>query len=394
MVTKKLIVCLALIPVIALACNQKPTNTTIIADTTVVKKITVPYDTITDSKVAFFSGMAHGKTECLSGLDTTTNWKSFAVTMDTMFNKIEKNRLQKMRVWADSQLVNNQAPITVFYPFSGPDFLNANVFFPRADSYIMIALEPIGDLPNLCSMQTKAVNGYLTSVNKSLSDIFMRSYFITMKMLGALKKDSVNGTVPLISLFIKRTGHNIVSIKPIGVGPTGKWNYLDSLKGVKGVTKGVKIDFVDIDCDKPQSVFYFKTDISNDGLNVNPGFRKYLSQLTNCYSYLKAASYLMQWKEFSMIRNTIFDKSDCILQDDSGIGYQYFDKTKWDIRLYGKYQKPNKEFGNINEPDLAKAYKDSVYRKVPFVLGYNWKTKSINMLYAVKKGKMKLPVNK
>lgn len=394
MSTRKLLLCIALIPAIALSCNQKQTNTTATADTTAVKRITFPYDTITDNRVAFFSGMAHGQTECLGKLDTTKSWKSFSAAMDTMFKKIEVNRLEKMRIWADSQLVNSKAPTTVFYPFSGPDFLNANVFFPKAENYIMIALEPIGDLPNFCTMQPKAVNSYLNSVNRSLSDIFMRSYFITMKMLGALKKDSVNGTVPLITLFIKRTGHNIVSIKPIGVGADGKWNYLDSLKAVKGVTKGVKIDFVDIDCDKPQSVFYFKTDISNDGLNLNPGFRKYLSLLPNSYSYLKAASYLMQWKEFSMIRNTIFEKSDCILQDDSGIGYQYFDKTKWDIRLFGKYQKPNKEFGNINEPDLAKAYKDSVYRPVPFVLGYNWKTKSINMLYAVKKGKMKLPAHK
>jgi len=390
MLTKRLIVCLALLPIFALSCNQKPANTS--ADTVVVKKITFPYDTLTDNTVAFISGMAHGKTECLGALDTTKKWKSFAIAMDTMFQKIETNRLEKMRVWADSQLVNNKAKTTVFYPFSGPDFLNANVFFPNADSYIMIALEPIGNLPNLCEMQPKGVNNYLTNVNRSLSD--MRSYFITMKMLGALNKDSVNGTVPLISLFIKRTGHNIVAIKPIGVDPTGKWHYMDSIKNMKGVTKGVKIDFVDIDSDKPQSVFYFRTDISNDGLNVNPGFKKYLSLLPNSYTYLKAASYLMQWKEFSMIRNTIFEKSDCILQDDSGIGYVYFDKTKWDIRLYGKYQKPNKEFGNINEPELAKAYKDSSFRQVPFVLGYNWKTKSINMLYAVKKGKMKLPAGK
>lgn len=392
MPTKKILLGLVLIPAIALSCNSKPANNSTATDT-IPKRVTLPYDTLTDNKVAFFSGMAHGNTKCLSEFESTTKWKMHAQRMDSMFHKIEVERLEKMRVWADSQLTESKAPTTVFYPFSGPDFLNANVFFPNAQNYIMIALEPIGDLPNLCSMQPKSIDNYLNNVNRSLSDIFMRSYFITMKMLGALNKDSVNGTVPLISLFIKRTGHNIISIKPIGVDPNGKWNYLDSLKGVK-VTKGVKIDFVDANGDKPQSVFYFKTDISNDGLNVNPGFRKYLSQLPNCYSYLKAASYLMQWKEFSMIRNTIFDKSDCILQDDSGIGYIYFDKTKWDIRLYGKYQKPNKEFGNINEPELAKAYKDSIFRPVPFVLGYNWKTKSINMLYAVKKGKLKLPAKK
>jgi len=393
MSTKKLIIFLAFLPIAAYSNNQKPVNTNTITDTTAkVKRITFPYDTLTDNRVAFISGMAYGNTECLGTLDKTTKWKSFSVAMDSMFEKIETNRLQKMRVWADNELVSNQAPTTVFYPFSGPDFLNANVFFPNAQNYIMIALEPIGEIPNLCKMKPVGVNNYINNVNRSLSDIFKRSYFITMKMMGVLNKDSVNGTVPLIALFMKRTGHNIVAIKPIGVDINGKWHYMDNLKDMKGITKGVKIDFVDINSNKPQSVFYFKTDISDNGLNVNPGFRKYLSQLPPSYTYLKAASYLMQWKEFSMIRNTIFDKSDCILQDDSGIGYQYFDKTKWDIRLYGKYQKPNKEFGNINEPLLAKAYKDSVYRPVPFILGYNWRTKSINMLYAVKKGKMKLPV--
>lgn len=392
MPTKKFLLGLLFIPAIALSCNSKPTNTAVVTDT-IPKKVTLPYDTLIDNKVAFFSGMAHSGTKCLTELESTTKWKSHATRMDSMFHKIEVERLEKMRVWADSQLTESKAPTTVFYPFSGPDFLNANVFFPNAQNYIMIALEPIGELPDLCKMQPKSIDNYLNNVNRSLSDIFMRSYFITMKMLGALNKDSVNGTVPLISLFIKRTGHNIISIRPIGVDPNGKWNYLDSLKGVK-VTKGVKIDFVDADGDKPQSVFYFKTDISDNGLKLNPGFRKYLAQLPTSYSYLKAASYLMQWPEFSMIRNTIFDKSDCILQDDSGIGYRYFDKTKWDIRIFGKYQKPNKEFGNINEPDLAKAYQDSVFRPVPFVLGYNWKTKSINMLYAVKKGKLKLPAKK
>ncbi|MHC1702581.1 MAG: hypothetical protein AB9846_01615 [Tenuifilaceae bacterium] len=394
MSAKKLFVCIALLPIIIFSCQQKPANKVPPADTKVINKISFPYDTLTDNKVAFISGMSHGKTECLTALDSTTKWKTFAVSMDKMFNEIEVNRLSKMRVWADSELVDNKAKTTVFYPFSGPDFLNANVFFPNADSYIMIALEPVGALPNLCDLKTLSVNNYLDNIHGSLSDIFKRSYFITMKMLVDLNRDSVNGTVPVISLFIKRTGHNIVSIRPIGVDSTGNWLYTDSIKSKKGITHGMKIDFVRADSDKPQSVFYFRTDISDIGLNKKPGFRKYLSELPNSYTYLKAASYLMHWKEFSIIRNTIFDKSDCILQDDSGIGYNYFDKTKWDIRLYGKYKKPHKEFGNINEPELAQAYTDSVYRPIPFVLGYNWKSSSINMLYAVKKGVMKLPAIK
>ena len=107
--------------------------------------------------------------------------------------------------------------------------------------------------------------------------------------------------------------------------------------------------------------------------------------LPESYTYLKAASYLMHGKDFSMIRNVVFDKSKSILQDDSGIAYRYFDKTKWEIHLYGSYTRPGKEFSWINETDLAKAYTDPSVKPVPFTLGYNWRTRHINLLYAVRK---------
>ena len=93
----------------------------------------------------------------------------------------------------------------------------------------------------------------------------------------------------------------------------------------------------------------------------------------------------MHGKDFSKIRNIIFEKSSSILQDDSGIAYRFFDHNTWNIHLYGKYVKPGKEFSWINETDLAKALSDPSVKAVPFTLGYNWRTQAINMLYAVRK---------
>jgi hypothetical protein len=120
-------------------------------------------------------------------------------------------------------------------------------------------------------------------------------------------------------------------------------------------------------------------------LKKNPGFKKYLSLLPQCLTYLKAASYLMHGSDFSMIRNFVFEKSKTILQDDSGIAFRYFDRKVWDIHLYGKYIKPGKEFSWINETDLAKAFSQSSVKPLPFTLGYNWRRGGINMLYAVRK---------
>jgi hypothetical protein len=364
------------------SCNQKPPK---VAEPIAPKVYSVPYDTLTDDLASFISGIEHGKSGCLARLDTTTNWKQFSVRIDSGFLDLDTARFARMGIWADSELIDRHGSTTLFYPFGGPDFLNANIFYPNADRYILIGLEPIGGMPDLCNMNDDLINKYLEDVRYSLKDIFKRSYFITGNMIGALKKSSVNGSVPVISLFIKRNGYNIVSINKVGIDDTGICQPADSLKNIKNFTRGIKIDFAADTGRRVQSVYYFQTDISDEGLNKNHGFQKYLSLLPQSYTYLKAASFLMHGKDFSMIRNVVFDKSKSILQDDSGIAYRFFDKTKWDIHLYGKYARPGKEFSWINETDLAKAYTDPSVRPVPFTLGYNWRTQQINLLYAVRK---------
>ena len=311
--------------------------------------------------------------------------KKFAFTMDSGFADLDTSRFIKMKVWADSELISRKGSTTLFYPFGGPDILNANIFYPNADKYILIGLEPVGELPELCNVPIEQVNRYLGDVWYSLKDIFKRSYFITGNMIGALKKNSVNGAVPVMSLFLKRNGYHIVSLEYITINSDGSCIPSDSLKNVKGLAHGVKLDFAADTGKRIQSVFYFQTDISDAGLKTNGGFYKYLSQLPKCHTYLKAASYLMHGADFSVIRNIVFEKSSTILQDDSGIAYHFFDKNIWNIKLYGKYMRPGKEFAWINETDLAKAYQDPSITTVPFTLGYNWRTQAINMLYAARK---------
>ena len=373
---------LVFIVLVVVSCNQKPKK---VVDTIVPKPYSVPFDTLKEDAASFISGMQHGKSGCLARLDTTTKWKQFSIRLDSGFLDLDTARFTKMGKWADSELIDRHGSTTLFYPFGGPDLLNANIFYPNAEKYILIGLEPVGDMPDLCNMSVEQTNKYLEDVRYSLKDIFKRSYFITGNMIGALKKNSVNGSVPLISLFIERNGYNIVSINKIGIDSNGTWQPSDSLKNIKSFTHGIKIDFAADTGRRIQSVFYFQTDISDEGLKKNPGFQKYFSSLPLSYTYLKAASYLMHGKDFSIIRNIVFDKSKTILQDDSGIAYRYFDKTKWDIHLYGSYTKPGKEFSWINETDLARAYTDPSVKPVPFTLGYNWRTQHINLLYAVRK---------
>ncbi len=58
-----------------------------------------------------------------------------------------RGRLAPMREWASKELGSATAA-TVFYPFSGPDFVNVFALFPHAKTYLLIALEPVGEMPD------------------------------------------------------------------------------------------------------------------------------------------------------------------------------------------------------------------------------------------------------
>ncbi len=380
---------LLLILVLSLSCKPKPKPVEVIEVKKEVKDSIIPQilpvNSVTDDIASFISGTPYGKSQCLSKYDSIIKWTSYAKELDKLFSNASSLRLEKMKTWAATELKRDRITSTVFYPFSGPDFLNAHLFYPNADQYIMIAMEPIGHLPDICNMHPDSVKSYLNSVNYSMRDIFKRSYFITSKMNADLNKTKVNGTVPLLSLFIKRTGHQIVSIQKICVDSTGNLQALDSLNKKNKIVQGVRIDIRSASDKKLQSVFYFRTDISNKGLEKNPGFKTWLSRLPQSNSYLKAASYLMHFDDFKQIRSIVFDVSSTILQDDSGIAYKYFDKSRWDINLYGVYVKPKDEFDYIDEPDLAKAYQSEKTKPLTYSVGYNWRTGHSNLLYAVRK---------
>jgi hypothetical protein len=90
--------------------------------------------------------------------------------------------------------------------------------------------------------------------------------------------------------------------------------------------------------------------------------------------YAKSASYLMNYGTFSAIRNICLAKSKSILQDDTGIGFKYFDKNQWKLKLYGHYVTPVRDFKGVYDAGLAAAYAadTTAVKPLNFSLGYHW----------------------
>lgn len=315
-------------------------------------------------------------------------YKLYSDSMDRGFKHIEEIRLSKMRDWAKTELAPElAAPKTVFYPFSGPDVLHCVQFYPDADQYIMIALERYGSMPVMENMDATKTTNTLNAVLKSLEDIFGKSYFITRKMMRDVS-NPWNGVTPVASVFLVRAGYAVLDVKYKQLLDDGKTLVEmpnDSMSSVPNAC--VEIYFRKNGSKKIQKLVYFKTNLCDDpyekygSFKDNKALQTYLNNMPECYTYLKSASYLMNYKTFATIRNICLAKSKSILQDDTGIGFQYIDKAKWTIQLYGNYVTPVSDFKGVFQQDLHKAYTDSTQVKpLPFSLGYHWANKNTQNL--------------
>ena len=338
------------------------------------------------------SVLAGIKSSCgsLTNYMDSSAWKENALFIDSSWNRLERGRLIKMRKWRDTELSKiNQSEKTLFYPFSGPDFLTAYTFFPDVDRYIMLGLEPIGRLPEITKMKAKDAELYVKYFKISLADIFNKSYFITQYMGRDLNNQKVNGTLPVLSFFIKRTGNEITDIKY--VVKSGR----DSIKEVpydykdkKNLPFGVHIEVV---CNgKPKSIYYFRYDVSNAKFNDTTLFMKYLKKMQGpVATYIKSASYLLHNDFMSNMRSFILQKSDDVVEDDTGIPFRYFiEKDNWTTKVYGEYQRPVKDFKWLDRQKELQAVfdKDSLHiPKLPFHLGYHWSSNKDVLLVCTKK---------
>lgn len=337
-----------------------------------------------DDVAKYIAGMALQSSKVIdSALTNNPIWKEYSTNFDKSWRKLDTTKIVKMKMWRDKELKEVTSK-TVFYPFSGADFLNGFIFFPQADKYILVGLEPVGTLPDFHKgMPEDSLSAYFQEVNRSLYAIINFSFFRTKSMKADFKNKDLNGTIHLILLFMERTGNSIVDIKPVVVNENGEISALQN--GTKVSNKGVEIDFVNSDS-VLKKVYYFSVNLDNEHLNKNQNFTTFINQQNDVVTYIKSASYLMHASYFSAIRDLILSKSNYVLEDDSGIPYRYFKTEEWTPTFYGKYSGAISLFPNKFQKDLDSCYKNSTAVKpLDFGIGYKYKVGESNLLFFKKK---------
>ena len=286
----------------------------------------------------------------LAPFTQTAAWQDHAAAIDKAWKTKEHFQLEPMADFMRSHASEYyRSSGTMYYMFSGPDFLYANTFFPNASLYILAGLEPVGQVPDLTRMSPETLNANLGALRSSMSTLLITHYFVTKEMKSGLGRGNVTGTLPILYVFLARLGCTV-----------------QDTTYVHAPADGVKITFSRRGA--TQTLYYFRTDLSGG----NSSFLRWCAARGPGVSLIKAASFLMHGEGFSGVRNFLLDHSSFIVQDDSGIPVRAFGKA-WALEFYGRFIPHDTEFAKYNQQALAEAYRrNPAPPELGFAFGYWW----------------------
>lgn len=322
----------------------------------------------------FIAGMPVSDTGKLVKYTQKKEWKTYAADMDKNWAKFQQEKTASMKPWIEKELAEvNKNTKTVFYPFSGPDFVYVNTFLPDAETYYLVALEPVGIIPDITKIDN-SMNSFFGALNNAVRDNLNLSFFITKSMKTQMNNEQIKGTLPVLLFFMARMNYHIQNISPATITKEGKLSVTDNTeteKVDKRFKNGVEISFVKPGENVLRTLYYLSVSIRNDGFAAMPEAETYLKSLpADMTTFVKSSSYCMHEDKYNKIRDIVLSHTKYLIQDDSGIPFRFFDKEKWDYKVHGLYTKPIAAFAHFFQADLQKAIPAN-NGKLGFRFGYN-----------------------
>jgi hypothetical protein len=254
---------------------------------------------------------------------------------------------------------------TVFYPFSGPDFVTVYQLFPTAQRYVMMAMQnaerPL-DLANIAPDLLEPSLGVLTSAWQHFGE---NGFYVTEYLEKYLYSTRANiGASTFIVSFLSLQGFEIERVVPIQVAADGT---LQEMSPDTPRWRSVRIQASKQG--KPIIIDYLKIDLSNAGLQATPENLTLINTLTTNPVLFKAASHLPQNVGFNVIANQVLAQSPLIVQDETGLSYSTLIRAH-QVALFGKFVVAHHAFTSYHT-DLAKAFaqRDDI-KPLNFRFGY------------------------
>jgi hypothetical protein len=335
-------------------------------------------DVATSNDMArLLAGMVPSADSPLQGLTKQTSWQTHARRFDASWSDLERGQLSRIHVWTKTEVIKRR-PL-VFYMFSGPDFLYANALLPDASTYVLSGLEPVGGVPTVEGLQRASLSRELRALESSLNSVFSFSFFRTREMRFKLHDHYLDGTLPILLVFLARLDKTVHEIELVSVDDDGT---LRRGHDVNKAARGVEITYSSAGSQEKRTLYYFSTNLDNDGVKRS-GFLAFCGNLGIGDSLVKSASYLLHQSNFSLVRDFLLTHTAALIQDDSGIPLQYLDPAEWSLQAYGTYHGPIAIFSYRYQTKLRQLFAKS-HPTLNFGIGYRWRAQESNLLVAMR----------
>lgn len=296
-------------------------------------------------------------------------WELHRTEMEKVWSRIDP-RLQAMSQWSRDELARlpgSEAP--VFYPFGGPDLFAVFNLFPYASSFILVGLEAPGRLPMPEEARGAGLESDLERLRRPFESMAQSGYFVRTQIDEQLSGGHFDGILPILLIALVRAGQMPEAVQYVQLDRSGQVVGLED----PGTSAGaIRILFRPANgTGKVRSVFYYAQDLSNDGVFPDSGFYHMIEKLGTINAFIKSGEYLLHTDPFSNLRKLILDRSQVVLQDDSGVPLRFFTSDRWTVDLYGHYEDVLAAYKPWFQQDLAAAFqrKEKIL-PLPFAAGY------------------------
>jgi hypothetical protein len=303
-----------------------------------------------------------------STLDTSAAYRAYAKTSAASYATLRRNKLDPITAFATSKLAEVRSARTVLYPFAGGDVAYVSEFFPEADTVVLVGLEPTGRIFDWQQWTPRQRTTFLSKLGQSVSASNSVGFFLTNSMRRDFADSTLNGVVHPIMLYLGWKGFQIVRLSRFDpANPRTDGPMSDMASGMRVLARDTVRD--------RETVFeYVSADLSDSALVRDSTMVSYLRQWEEPVVYLKAASYLMHYPYFSIVRGTLADEAQAVLQDDTGFPLAILRKRFGRVRAFGSYTKPIELFSGKYQRDLRAMYEQPGVTPLRFRMGYGAET--------------------
>lgn len=350
-----------------------------------------PVDTSLNNAALFLAGKELPQDSPLTAYTQKSYYTSYKANITTGWEKFQKPNRDRMKVWWENHAFSNSHD-TVLYPFSGPDILNALLFYPEAETIIMFGLENPGAIPHPEEMSEAQIQRSLNALRNSLGTILRVNFFRTKGMEKNIATTPFNGIAGVLMFFLATEDYKITGARWIVIDENSE--IVDATEEDKKIQwqnppqsriPGVEISFQKDGQDKV--LRYFMLNVIDYALQQHsPNFVPFLDKNGPYSTVIKSASYLMHNADakFVKIRNAVLSNSDQIVQDDSGVPLRFLEEAGFDVSFHGYYDQPIPLFQHRTQPEMRERFKKGT-GPLPFSYGYDYRAGESNLITAEKK---------